>query len=406
MGWMKRQIERHMEEGWWSVGDKSVCDQCFSDYAIRKFIRNYASSHECSYCGRTSKNKIAAEMDEVLSFIAAGLNREYEPPERQVPWDSAEGGWQLPVTHARDLFRYELELSDNADVTDDLCQAFRDRQFTEKDPFSLSESDALRFTWESFSEQIKHKARFVFYRTKASPASMEELGHAEPFEILETIGRLARDFRTFYTLKANTGIVRARQHEPAANYTKAADLGTPRKEFASQSRMSPAGIAMFYGADSENTAFSETFNRDAKKKSVMTFGVFRNTRDLRLLDLTAIPGVPSLFDERRYDDRMPLIFFHRFRHDSEMPVSRNGAEHFEYVPTQVVAEYFRHVFTRRGGRGLDGIRFRSSRRVGGLCYSLFSDADDCCDAPPAPGKLLYLESSRAAKIDFRTAAFK
>jgi hypothetical protein len=392
MSWSKRQLERQMDEGWASVGEKWVCPQCFEDYAIRRFIRENADSAFCTYCGRQFQKPFAAEMDEVLAFIAAGLSREFEDAEHCIPWESAEGGWQLPVDDAFDLFD-ELALSESQAVCDDLIRAFSDRQFAQKDPFSLRESDALRHTWEYFCEQIKHKTRFVFYRTKSDPVSMEELRHTEPFDILDTLGKLARHFRAFSTLKAGSAIVRARQHESGKAYTTAAELGPPPKENASQSRMSPAGIPMFYGAEHPATALLETFDKGAKKnKSAVTLATFRNTRPLRLLDLTAFPSVPSLFDRRRYADRMALIFLHAFREDAEQPVTRNGSEHDEYVPTQVVAEYFRHVFRIRGAKRLDGIKFRSTKA--GVCYSLFLTAEDCCDAPPQSDKPLYLDSFR------------
>ena len=163
---------------------------------------------------------------------------------------------------------------------------------------------------------------------------------------------------------------------------------------------------MFYGADNEKTAFVETFEPSAKKEKAMSFATFRSTRPLRLLDLARIPSIPSLFDETRYDDRMSLIFLHGFKRDAVKPVVRDGSEHYEYVPTQIVAEFFRHVFALRGGNRLDGIRFQSSRPGGTICYSLFLGADDCCD-PPAPfDKILWLESNRTCRINFKTGSFK
>src|SRR5438874_2707117 len=103
MSWTKRQLERQMDEGCASIGEKWVCPRCFEDYAIRRFIRENACFNICSYCSRRSRKPIATEINDVLSFIAEGLNREYEPPENHVPWDSAEGGWQLPVHDAREI---------------------------------------------------------------------------------------------------------------------------------------------------------------------------------------------------------------------------------------------------------------------------------------------------------------
>ena len=400
MSWVKRQLERQMAEGWHSSGDKYVCPKCFEDCAIRRFIRKAATSGQCSYCERTSKKPIAVGLDEVLSFISAGLHREYEDPNNCVPWETAEGGWQLPVEDTYDLF-VDLGFGDCPDkLFDDLTHAFSDRQWAQRDPFSLRPSDALRFTWESFCDQIKHKTRFVFFKTKSDPESMRELGCSEPYDILQTLGRMARQFQMFDTLPSGATIFRARQHLPGTSPASAVELGPPPKEFASQSRMSPAGIPMFYGANSKQTAFCETYDASDQINTAVTTATFLTTRPLRLLDLTTVPGVPSIFDAPASRKRPALIFLHGFCRDASQPVTKDGRkEHYEYVPTQVVAEYFRHVFDLKGRKNLDGIKFKSSRDKGGICYTLFLTSDDCTDMPPKSDKTLTLSDCKTANAN-------
>lgn len=324
-------------------------------------------SKRCDYCGRKSRKPIAAERDEILSFISDGIHREYEAPEEHVPYDSSEGGWQLFTPQEGSDLIEELGFDEcPEELHDDISQAFLHTQWVQKHPFSLARSDALCFTWESFCEQIKHHTRFVFYRTNSETASVEGLGHAEPHEILETIGELVTRFGLLTGLEASTRIVRGRQHKRAEKFNTAVGLGPPPREVAAQSRMSPGGIPMFYGADSHKTAFAETFDPNARSKRSMTFGTFRTGRTLKLLDLTGLPPIPSLFDEGRYPDRMSLIFLHEFTDDIMKPVARAGSEHYEYVSTQVVAEYFRRVFEFDNGKSIDGIKFKSSRYEKGM----------------------------------------
>ena len=42
-----------------------------------------------------SRNALAAHMDDVLGFIAEGINYEYEDAANSVHWESAEGGYTL-----------------------------------------------------------------------------------------------------------------------------------------------------------------------------------------------------------------------------------------------------------------------------------------------------------------------
>jgi hypothetical protein len=47
---------------------------------------------------------------------------------------------------------------------------------------------------------------------------------------------------------------------------------------------------------------------------------------------------PSLFDEQRRHLRAGLSFLHDFAADLAKPIEKDGREHIEYVPTQIVTE--------------------------------------------------------------------
>jgi len=79
-----------------------------------------------------------------------------------------------------------------------------------------------------------------------------------------------------------------------------------------------------------------------------------------------------------------------FEQDATRRVTKDGMEHIEYVPTQIVAEYFRHVFKQPDDTRLDGILYRSSVSHDGVCVALFCTNEDCTDDPAAAGKKLAL----------------
>ena len=99
-----------------------------------------------------------------------------------------------------------------------------------------------------------------------------------------------------------------------------------------------------------------------------------------MLDLTDVPDIPSIFDEVRYNERPPPIFLCHFESEISKPIIRDDRVHYEYAPTQIVAEYFRHVY-REKPRRVDGIMFNSSLKRGGICYCMFATADSCTDGP-------------------------
>jgi hypothetical protein len=46
--------------GYYPVGDKHVCSDCFGDECIKGFIESQADSLKCDFCGRESSEPIAA----------------------------------------------------------------------------------------------------------------------------------------------------------------------------------------------------------------------------------------------------------------------------------------------------------------------------------------------------------
>ena len=84
-------------------------------------------------------------------------------------------------------------------------------------------------------------------------------------------------------------------------------------------------------------------------------------------------------------------------------MSRDGLEHVDYVPTQVVTEWFRHVFQTEDGAHVDGVIYPSARFDGGVCCVLFLDAAACCDFRPGwqadPTKLIALETFMTCRTD-------
>jgi len=130
---------------------------------------------------------------------------------------------------------------------------------------------------------------------------------------------------------------------------------------------------------------------------------FTTTRAARIVDLDRLPPVPSFFDlsAQAVRDRPSLGFLAGFRRDVSASIEHDDRIHIDYVPTQVVGEYLRHLFRDGDGRPVDGIAWESAQRAGGRNLVLFVRNEQCLEADaPAPvgwdeGKLaLRLASSR------------
>jgi hypothetical protein len=174
-------------------------------------------------------------------------------------------------------------------------------------------------------------------------------------------------------------VYRVRTHKSQEHPRTAAELGAPGAHLIDKSsRMSPAGVPLFYGALDPATATAEA--REANPGAeAWTTGTFRLRRPARVVDLSTPPGVPSLYDPERRHLRPGLIFLRHFVSEISKPFVRDDRIHIEYVPTQVVTEWLRTRFDPGPGEPLAGVLYGSSRNPGGINVSLFIDNDGACD---------------------------
>ena len=104
------------------------------------------------------------------------------------------------------------------------------------------------------------------------------------------------------------------------------------------------------------------------------------TQDITVLNLTTLPPVPSIFDgDEQNLYRAAIGFLHEFTDDLTKPIAKDGREHIEYVPPQVVTEYVRYRLAQHVGRPVHGILYRSARRPDGVGCVLFYAHEDIID---------------------------
>jgi hypothetical protein len=265
------------------------------------------------------------------------------------------------------------------------CEAWVEREF-----YRGTDSQRLTWGWKSFKAFTKNHARYFFLQ--AEDESDDEL---TPGDVLGSVSEMIRSKLAgeglIKTVDASADLIRIRVDDQPQ--TAATAIGTPKPEHARQSnRMSPAGIPMFYGAFDAVTAHAETFDPNVHAGKILSIGTFRPVRDLTVLDLADLPLVPSVFDGARQPLIHALRFLHDFAADISQPIARDGREHIEYVPTQIVTEYLRRVFRLPRNQRLDGIIYRSAKVAGANAFVLFCENEHCIDAKEAAheGALLRL----------------
>lgn len=205
--------------------------------------------------------------------------------------------------------------------------------------------------------------------------------------MLRELGELINRYGLVTDISERTPLHRIRVHRVDEHPSTAKELGTPPNQFARQSRMSPAGIPMFYGATDLVTAYAETMTSDVEATTEATFST---TRVARIVDLDRLPAVPSFFDlsEEATKNRPSLGFLAGFRHDVSAQIERDDRIHIEYVPTQVVCEYLRHLFRDQDGHPVDGLAWESAQHKGGRNLVLFVRHEQCIEpGEPSPAGL-------------------
>ncbi len=381
MGGAKEAWMEQMERGWDSVGDKNVCEKCLPEPDLADLIRQKALSTQCSYCRRNDISPIAAEMDEILSVICEGIEYEWMDPADGVPYNGREGGYLVSSYTGRELIedgRVEIDIQ-NDELREDVLAAFCQQFYCERDWCGDSEKTYLEISWSLFKSVVKNKRRFFFDYEDLTVGDDEPwMPSVSPASILNQLGNFSNKVGLISLLPKGYKIIRARAHKIDNAPSSAKEMGSPPVEFALfPNRMSPAGISMFYGAKEQDTAKLEILNDPNRPPAAITFATFETSMDLHFLDLVNIPEVPSLFSQQR-EDRDKIIFLKDFVRDFCQSVAKDGAVHVDYVPTQIITEFFRYQFKTKDGVSLSGIRYNSSKN-GKECFVLFIENENCVD---------------------------
>jgi hypothetical protein len=357
--------------------DLFVCSCCIDDADIKNFIESEVCVLSCDFCGKVSQaGPIAAPLEDVVRFMLEAVEREYDKAVNALGWESAEGGYQGSHWDSHELLTDQLDLSlpnDDGRLLEILVECFGDNDWCERNPYSLREDELYISSWEQFCEYIKHERRYFFLQRKAGQTESDNDELLSPAKLLQFIGETVAEYGLIRTMPIESVIYRARQQKAGQQLKSSLDFGPPPTEYAIRSnRMSPAGIVMFYGSSEEATAIAEIDDDPALGISV---GKFNTLRELRILDLTRLPRPLGFFEpqpDSSTENRYVVSFLTSFGESLAARVEPGDREHIDYVPTQVVTEWFRTV-PPPDEQPIDGICYPSAPCEGGTSLVLFAD---------------------------------
>lgn len=344
---------------------EAICLSCIGDKALRARLTDMAEDVLCSCCNETAPgltiDNLAAAIDETLrNFCDHGDEYPTFTKDSDKPYYEQHGVNLTNLLEEELSIEYEaaealanaLIESDPADYRDGEEPFYTDEQSYERRHIYGAEYD---FGWERFSTRIKHERRFfddearglleMLIGEKDSDGAKElpitEIGAAGELEILFRARPAASEAEALQILKSPES-----------------ELGPPPAAEATPGRMNPAGIPVFYGALSAETAIAEV---RPSVGGLVVVGQFRPKKTLRLLDLTRLNEVKSAGSifAPDYGERTTRLAFLSGFHTLIAKAVQPHDEPIEYIPTQVVAEYVSSAL------GLDGIIYGSAQ-VGAL----------------------------------------
>lgn len=366
MGLVKSLMMEDEERGWHDP-DGHVCSQCVHDDFLKDVIRTNAVQQQCDYCGGRTRKKSAAPVSVLMPHIADTVFYYFaEPTNAGVPYDK---GWVIEPVDTADMLQ-SLPLECHDCLFEDVASAFVNDYWVpaaEGHWASSHSHEILRDSWASFVQIVKHDVRFLFQDLPVPPTAGPQ--EFRPGRMLPALGKVARGIGLVKELKSKLLLYRVRERKSSATWPlDDSQLGAPPSRLARAGRMNPAGISYLYLALEQPTALAEVLSGPPCEAAVATFAL---TRDARILDLVDLPSKPSMFDGSHREELEMLLFLDGFVAAISQPVRKDGMEHVEYVPSQVVCEYFATAFRTESDNALDGIRYPSAIRPGGRNLVLF-----------------------------------
>jgi hypothetical protein len=374
------------------VSGTFICARCIGDDGLKSWIRANVESPGCSFCDRRSAKPIAADADELALFMEQCIDIEFEDAAEMVPWD--EGEYVGSTKTTEELLLYEIGVDPvNEEALDYLIGCLPDKAWVDVDYFSLHPHDTLAYGWERFARAVKHETRYLFFPSPEKDAWPQH-DEIRPEQMLDELGAMIRAHRLVKTIRPGTALYRVRAHGRDEQPISLSELASPPAEYVrGANRMSPAGISMLYVATTPGTAVDES-RAALRKQKAGTLATFETAAPLRIADFVRLPARPEFFSTAfSREARGRLQFLHRFAEEISQPLTDDHVDQIEYVPTQVITEYLRFRF-RWADRPIDGIRYRSAKRQGGVNVALFFGNEDFAastwspSARPAPLRLV------------------
>lgn len=367
------------ERGFQATGEV-LCSVHVEDDYLRSALDD-GPGGRCAVCGLPSVDPVL--LDPLLEILIAVVRRYRTRAANELLRDpESDNGWALASTIWTEDLVWDFFCPD---LNDELCALAARRLVNDEwfDPGTLwfQGRELLSYSWQRFRAEIPDDP-FV---PLPSGSADEWADGIAPDAMLKRVGDLVSSLGLIRPCDPSLAWYRVVAVAPSEALAPRR-LGTAPENYAAANRMSSAGTGRFYGATDIPTAISEVGQPPPGNANVL--GRWQPSRALRLLDLTALPTTPSVYDVERSNEREALLFLSEFADDVSRPLLVGASEteiSRQYRPTQALVDYLTSAFP-----DLDGVVYRSSRTKGPCC-ALFVRNENCvgpCSQTLSGGRLL------------------
>ncbi len=369
--------------------DKMVCCVCLNDDGLSRLVRDKGTIGQCGYCWSPKPNVEIFPLTLVLKEAERRIRKEWCDPSRtDVPFRYIEDYLSGCYSFSEVMDRIGWEIP-NWTLRTDCVQAFGDHEWRRIK--WLNGANTISSAWEEFKHTVKYERRYTFLGGTKGETNRKKSTARTIQNLFSTIDGACRRASLITQFDTGNKFWRGRVFNSDDTPNIPSDLTSPPiKCCTAPNRMSPPGIAMFYGADDFDTAKMEVAASSGRTPlAAKTFiGVqFANVIPLTILDLTQINPRSSYFDDDSAADKAICNFLIGFAEDVSMPIEKAQRKSIDYVPTQVFTEYVKYVMKGMARRSINGIKYRSAHTERG-CWVIFANQSEClANMDPEQGRV-------------------
>jgi hypothetical protein len=372
MGRVKQEWIEAEERGYRLPEEKLyVCADHFEDIYLREYIDKNSVKGKCDYCGKRTK---VIDIRDFLEYVCEKIITHYNNPDNEelllsslfydddnevIPGFKRVGCFVAPsyaknYDSTRELL-YSLDLwTDDKRLNSDIENCFTRDEWIQANACCMTKSQELSLLWNLFARMVKYEQRFTFFKNSEYTRKSVS-GDNGLLDILTELDAKITQHKLIRKIEIGAILYRCRFIDDKEVVDSFDKITSAPDDKAKQSRMSPAGVSMFYGNFDESTAILESCPDGRKIDGTYVVGIFKVKKVLRILDLTDLPKYSFWMP----GDREGIAFLHSFNNEITKSIIRDDRIQIEYVPSQVFTEYVRCLY-KYNRKNIDGIIYKSS----------------------------------------------